>query len=148
MIVINYPEPDFRTRGLPGKEEIFDPHRKLWIRLTPEEWVRQNLLKWMTDVKKFPGTMIAVEKEIRLGEMKKRFDILVYNGNHQPWMLVECKAPQIDLSEKVIMQVLRYNMVIPVSFLAITNGRSCFVAERKNNSIGWMDEFPDYPVSI
>ncbi len=144
MIMIDYPAPDFKTRLNAGKEEIFDVYRKSWIRFTPEEWVRQNTLKFMVDGMGYPASMIAVEKEIWLGEMKKRFDILVYNRNHQPWMMIECKAPEISLNEKVLMQVLRYNMVVPVSYLVITNGVTCMAAERKNNGVEWLKSFPAY----
>jgi hypothetical protein len=148
MIVIDYPAPDFRTRVVGGKEEIFDLYRKSWIRLTPEEWVRQNTIKWMVEKLQYPAVMIAIEKEIWLGELRKRFDILVYNRNHQPWMMIECKAPEIPLSEKVLMQVLRYNMVVPVTHLVITNGRHCMAAERKNNGVEWLNDFPSYTSSL
>lgn len=144
MIVIDYPAPDFKTRLVAGKEEIFDAYRKMWTRLTPEEWVRQNTLKFMVETLHYPATMIAVEKEIWLGELRKRFDILVYNSNHQPWMMIECKAPEIKLSENVLMQVIRYNMVVPVTFLIITNGITCMAAERKNNGVEWLSSFPVY----
>lgn len=122
MVVINYPEPAFRLRRQDETEEIFDPLRKKWVVLTPEEWVRQNFIQFMVLVKKYPASLIAIEKEIKLGELKKRFDILVYNGQHEPWLMVECKAMDIQLDEEVMQQVLRYNMGMPVSFIVITNG--------------------------
>ena len=92
MLMINYPEPSFRVKTEKGKECIFDPHRRKWLILTPEEWVRQNFIQYLIQVMNYPASLIALEKEIWLGEMKKRFDILVYNKDHQPWMIVECKA--------------------------------------------------------
>ncbi|HRF18083.1 MAG TPA: type I restriction enzyme HsdR N-terminal domain-containing protein, partial [Chitinophagaceae bacterium] len=83
MVVINYPEPAFRLRKKEETEEIFDSQRKKWIALTPEEWVRQNFVQFMVSVKKYPASLIAVEKELKLGELKKRFDILVYNSRHE-----------------------------------------------------------------
>lgn len=144
MIKINYPEPAFRTRGVPGKEEIFDECRRTWVRLTPEEWVRQNFVNWMIKEKKFPATMIVIEKEIMLGELKKRFDVLIFDSLHKPWMMIECKSPEAGLSEKVIMQVLRYNLVVPVPYLVITNGNHCYIASRKNNEAVWLEEFPEW----
>ena len=144
MIVIDYPAPDFRTRSVNGRKEIFDAYRKSWIRLTPEEWVRQNTIRWMVETLGYPASMIAIEKEIWLGELRKRFDILVYNRNHEPWMMIECKAPQVRLSENVLMQILRYNMVVPVTFLIITNGLQCMAAERKNAGVEWLTSFPPY----
>ncbi len=128
MVVINYPEPAFRLRKKGETEEIFDPLRKKWIVLTPEEWVRQNFLQYMVSVKKYPASLIAVEKELKLGELKKRFDILVYDSRHEPWLMVECKAMDIPLDEEVLQQALRYNISIPASFIVITNG---------NHTIGW-----------
>lgn len=144
MIAIDYPAPDFRTRLMNGKEEIFDAYRKMWTRLTPEEWVRQNTIKWMVESLGYPAAMISIEKEIWLGELRKRFDILVYNRDHRPWMMIECKAPEITLNENVLMQVIRYNMVVPVNFLIITNGLHCMAAERKDNGVQWLTCFPPY----
>lgn len=148
MIQIEYPEPGFRTRGNAGKEEIFDACRKTWVRLTPEEWVRQNILNWLIVKKGYPASVISVEKEIWLGKIKKRFDVLIYNGNHQPWMMIECKSQNVVLSEAVLMQILRYNMVVPVQYLVITNGNNCFVAERAQGTASWLEDFPEYQKAV
>ena len=144
MIKIAFPEPAFRTRDKQGYMELFDSIRKAWIRITPEEWVRQNFIQWLIQEMKYPSAMIAVEKELMLGELKKRFDILIYNNNHQPWMMIECKAPEVDLSEKTIMQILRYNMSIPVPYLVITNGHYCYAASIIEGKIDWLTELPAY----
>jgi len=144
MIKIAFPEPAFRTRNQQGYMELFDSIRKSWVRITPEEWVRQNFIQWLIQEMKYPSAMIAVEKELMLGELKKRFDILIYSKNHQPWMMIECKAPEVDLSEKTIMQILRYNMSIPVQYLVITNGHYCYAASIIDNKAGWLTEFPAY----
>lgn len=122
MIAVKYPEPGFRIKKEEGKEFIFDTIRKIWLSLTEEEWVRQNFLQFLVQEMKYPVSLIALEKEIQLGELKKRFDILIYDKNHQPWMLVECKGRGIKLEDPVLQQVLRYNISVPVSFLIITNG--------------------------
>ena len=122
MIAVNYPEPAFRFKKEEGKEFIFDTIRKVWLSLTEEEWVRQNFIQFLVQEMKYPVALIALEKEIQLGELKKRFDILIYDKNHQPWMLVECKGPGIKLEDPVLQQVLRYNISVPVSYLIITNG--------------------------
>lgn len=128
MIHIVYPEHDFRLKKESGKDLIFDELRRLWVRLTPEEWVRQHFLQYLLQGMKYPASLIAVEKEILLGELKKRFDILVYDSNHQPWMIVECKASEVALEEGVLQQALRYSIVVPAPYIVITNGLS---------SIGW-----------
>ncbi|HEU0063405.1 MAG TPA: type I restriction enzyme HsdR N-terminal domain-containing protein, partial [Flavisolibacter sp.] len=93
--MVNYPEPDFRMKKEGDNTFIFDNIRKIWLLLTEEEWVRQNFIQYMTQVLKYPVAYIAVEKELILNEMKKRFDILVYDREFHPWMLVECKARQV-----------------------------------------------------
>jgi hypothetical protein len=143
MIKIAFPEPAFRTRSHEGGTELFDEIRKSWVRITPEEWVRQNFIQWLIEVKKYPASLIAVEKLLMLGELKKRFDILVYNKKHQPWMMIECKAPEVNLSEKTIMQILRYNMAIPVSFIVITNGHYCYAASIMDGKAKWLNELPE-----
>lgn len=122
MIKIEYPEPAFKIKTEGHKDFIFDTMRKKWLLLTPEEWVRQNFVQYLIRVKNYPATLIALEKEITLGELKKRFDILIYDTNHQPWMMVECKAAAIDMNESVLQQVLRYNISVPVKYIIITNG--------------------------
>ena len=143
MIKVDYPSHPFRIRGERGKEYIFDEFRKLWIRLTPEEWVRQNFLQYLVQVKKYPLALIAVEKEIQLGELKKRFDILVYSRNHLPWMMVECKSTDIAIDEQVLAQILRYNMSVPVPFLVITNGSYVYAYERIEGRIDMLYQLPE-----
>lgn len=142
MVVINYPEPDFRIKKEGGKEFIFDALRKKWLLLTPEEWVRQNFVQYLLQVKNYASSLIAVEKEIKLGELKKRFDILVYTNNHQPWMMIECKAAEIKLDEKVLEQILRYNISLPVEYMVITNGEMTYAWQRKKNRLDLIDEIP------
>jgi hypothetical protein len=145
MIKIQYPHHDYKIRQENGKEFIFDELRRAWVRLTPEEWVRQNFLQYLVKVKKYPISMIALEKEIQLGELRKRFDILVYDSAHQPWMMVECKSMDVLLNEQVLDQLLRYNISIPVPFLVITNGSYVAGFERKTMGMEMIDELPSRP---
>jgi hypothetical protein len=91
------------------------------VRLSPEEWVRQNFLQYMVQVKNYPASLMAVETEIRLNDLRKRCDIIVYKDS-KPWMIVECKEMNEPLNEAVLQQVLRYNISIPSFYLVITNG--------------------------
>ena len=100
MITLQYPQFNFRIKEEDGKEWIFDEFRKQWVRLTPEEWVRQNMLQYLVQIKKYPSSLIAIEKEIAVGEMRKRFDILVYK-NAVPWMIIECKEMNVALNDAV-----------------------------------------------
>lgn len=131
MIAVQYPEPKFKLKNEKGKQYIFDSIRKIWLLLTEEEWVRQNFVNFLISQLEYPSTVIAIEKEISLNDLKKRFDILVYDKEHSPWMLIECKKPQVNLSEDVLQQVLRYNISVPVKYILITNG---------NTTVGWKKE--------
>jgi hypothetical protein len=142
MIKVNYPEPVFRFKEENGKEMIFDFIRKQWLLLNEEEWVRQNFIQFLVQELNYPSELIAVEKEIQLGELKKRFDILVYDRDHKPWMLVECKAGEIKLDEKVLHQVLRYNISIPACFLVITNGQFTYALEKINGDLKEIQQMP------
>jgi len=142
MIKVNYPEPIFRFKEENGQEMIFDFIRKQWLLLNEEEWVRQNFIQFLVQEIKYPLELIAVEKEIQLGELKKRFDILVYDSDHKPWMLIECKAAEINLDEKVLHQVLRYNISIPANFLVITNGQFTYAWEKINGELQEIKQMP------
>lgn len=128
MLNVNFPEPSFRIRQLEGAEEIFDALRRKWIRLTPEEWVRQNLVAWLQAEVKIPAAFIAIEKTLQIGDKTRRFDVMAYNQQHQPHLLVECKAMDIPLSEKVLQQALSMFSVVPASFVLISNG---------HHTMGW-----------
>ena len=143
MIQLNFPDPIFKTRYHDNKPQIFDRLRVKWVALQPEEWVRQNFIAWMIQVNFIPSDFISIEKTIMLGSLSKRFDLLIYDNAHQPWMMVECKAQGVALEESVLRQILRYNMVVPVKYIVITNGNQCFVADRINET--WLMEFPVFP---
>lgn len=142
MINVSYLQPAFSIKEEQGKEFIFDSLRKKWVMLTPEEWVRQNFISYLVDVMKYPGSLVAVEKELMLGELRKRFDILVYDRDHQPWMMVECKAMGVPLDEKVLQQLLRYTISIPVTYMVITNGKSCYAWKKTGNGVEEINTLP------
>jgi len=142
MISINYPEPTFRIKEEDEETFIFDTVRRRWLVLTDEEWVRQNFIGYLIQVMKYPASLIAIEKEIYLGELKKRFDILVYNTNHQPWMLVECKSPEIRMDMPVLEQVLRYGISVPADFLVITNGNTTYGWTKSANNLLSIEKLP------
>lgn len=121
MIVIDYPAPVFKIKEEQSGTYIRDSIRRKWILLTSEEWVRQNFIAYMIKEKNYPAEVIAVEKTIHIGELKKRFDIVVFK-NMQPWIIVECKEPDVPLTTEVFEQLSRYNMRLSGSYLIITNG--------------------------
>ena len=145
MIKIYYPSNPFKIREPEkNKEEIWDELRKQWVRLTPEEWVRQNFIQYLLVVKNYPAAYIAVERKMRLGELNKRFDLLVFDKAAQPWMLVECKAMEEKLDSRVLWQVLRYNMATPVKFIVITNGGECHAFIRGEKDFDELAALPAY----
>jgi hypothetical protein len=144
MVELVFPEPDFKIREHNGRPELFDVIRSKWIAIGPEEWVRQNFIQWMVKVYQIPLSAIAVEKQLKLGQESRRFDILVYDGHLQPWMMVECKSMDVKLDESVLMQLLSYHVAIPVDYLVITNGITCHVAEKINGTAEWVPFFPTY----
>src|SRR5437870_2370552 len=144
MIKIDYPVHQFRMKKENNREMIFDESRKTWLRLTPEEWVRQNFIRYLIHIKNYPSTLVALEKKIMVGEMVKRFDILVFNQEHQPWMMVECKSTAVSLNEDVLDQVLRYNIAMPVRYLVITNGTSCMAFEKSGTQLLPLQEIPSF----
>ncbi|HYE55468.1 MAG TPA: type I restriction enzyme HsdR N-terminal domain-containing protein [Chitinophagaceae bacterium] len=123
MIRVHYPPHPFKIKeDEERKEFIFDEQRKIWLRLTSEEWVRQNFVQYLIQVMQYPAPYVAVEREIKLGARKKRFDIMVFNQAARPWMMVECKKMEKKLDSTVIWQALHYNIAVPVKYLVLTNG--------------------------
>lgn len=142
MLMINYPEPSFRIKKENDRDFIFDAMRKKWLLLTPEEWVRQNFVQYLIQSANYPASLIALEKEISLGELKKRFDILVYDKDHRPWMIIECKAPVVSLGEETLRQALRYNISVPAEFILVTNGDYTHGWQKKNGELQPITELP------
>ena len=143
MIVLEYPSYPFKIKALNGKDQIFDPFRKIWIVLTPEEWVRQNLLQYLVQSLHYPSGLMAVEKEIKLGELSKRFDIVVYK-NEMPWMIIECKEAKVALNEKTMNQILQYQQVLMAQYLFISNGHETMGAKIESGKLQALQNFPDY----
>ena len=143
MILVDYPAYDFKVQPLKGKDQIFDPCRKKWVLLTPEEWVRQNLIQYLIQVCAYPAELIAIEKTIQLGDLNKRFDILVYQGE-KPWMIIECKEANTPLSDKTIQQLLQYQQVLEASYLIASNGHETIGAAIKMGKLHTLHHFPNY----
>ncbi|OJU24381.1 MAG: restriction endonuclease subunit R [Sphingobacteriales bacterium 41-5] len=144
MIEIQFPEPAFKVKHQKGVPYIFDVIRRTWLLLQDEEWVRQNFVQYLLQVMQYPQSLVALEKEIYLGELKKRFDILVYDQNHKPWMLIECKSEKINLKDDVLHQALRYNIVMPAKYLVITNGKQTYGWEKKNGTLEMIHALPEF----
>ncbi|MEI6682586.1 MAG: type I restriction enzyme HsdR N-terminal domain-containing protein [Bacteroidota bacterium] len=144
---LNLPEFEPRTReSKNGKSEIFDPVRKRFVRLTPEEWVRQSFLNFMTVHLGYPASLIVVEAELTYNQMKKRFDILACLADGSPCLVVECKAPSVEITQAVFDQVAMYNMTLLVEYVLVTNGLAHYTCriDHEKRSYTFLKEIPDY----
>jgi hypothetical protein len=122
-----------------GKERVFDPIRKKYVLLTPEEWVRQYFIWYILHEKKYPASLISVEKKITISGVPKRFDILVFK-NSTPWMIVECKSEQTEINDSTLRQILAYHSHLQAQYLTVTNGQNMHCFDIQNNC--WMDGLP------
>lgn len=145
FIMLNLPEYNFKIKSVQNKKYIFDLNRKKWVRLTPEEWVRQNFIQYLIHEKKYPASLIKVEAEIKVNQMKKRSDLIVYK-NSLPHLIVECKAPEVEINQAVFEQIARYNIPLKVNYLIVTNGLKhyCCKMDYSENSYKFIKEIPDY----
>ena len=144
MIEVVYPEAKPAVKVENGKEMIFCIIRKRWLTITPEEWVRQNFLLFLTEKLGYPASLIAVEKQVSVAGMSKRFDIVVYDQKAQPYMIVECKEMNVKLTEEVLNQVLRYNTEISAAYLIITNGSYTRAFEHRDRIFKEILQLPSY----
>lgn len=144
MMNLQFPPPEFEIERRGERAYVFDPVRKAWLLLTGEEWVRQNMVAFFVKTLRYPKEMVALEKEIFVNGLKKRFDILVYDSAHRPWMLVECKEENIRLSEAVLQQLLRYHIAVPVRWMIITNGVQTMGWQKESTNLVVIDTFPKW----
>lgn len=145
MQQLNLPSYNITLKEEKGKQYIFDDIRKKYLVLTPEEWVRQNFIKFLVDQKKVPNSLIVIEKGLKLNELTKRADVLIYK-NASPILLVECKAPSVKITQDTFDQISRYNLTFKVPYLIITNGLQhyCCKIDIENNSYAFLEDIPDF----
>lgn len=144
MKKLNFPNYEFRLKKEGQKRFIFDLIRKKYIQLSSEEWVRQNCIRFLIEEKKISKFSIAIEKKIEFNGIKKRFDIVSYSSEGKINLLVECKAPNIEINQKTFDQILIYNKILKSKYLMVTNGINhyyCKINEDRNN-IKFLANFP------
>lgn len=129
-----------------GRQEIFDSVRRRWVALTPEEWVRQQTVRMLHSQYGYPLELMQIEAAITVAGLTKRCDIVVYDSDVKPFMIVECKKESVPLTQKVVDQASRYNLVLQVPYLVITNGRqlACLEVDSASNSLRQMLDLPPY----
>jgi type I site-specific restriction endonuclease len=143
---LNLPEVELRIRTNGERKEVFDDIRKSFVALTPEEWVRQHFVHYLVDQKLVPRSLIAVEASLTVNRMKKRADIIVYRKNGTPCLIVECKAPEVKMTQAAFDQAAVYNMSLQVPYLVVTNGLTHFACriDKDKGKIEFLKELPEY----
>lgn len=136
-----------KTRFVNQKQEIFDALRGRYVTLTPEEAVRQHFIYQLIHLYNYPAGRIAIETSLKVNHLLKRSDVVVFNKHGQPWMLVECKAPEVKLTQKVFDQVNRYNYELKADYLVLTNGERIITGhlDYEQNQCKFQNSLPSYP---
>ncbi len=142
-IALNFPSYRFRTTIQNGIEFIFDRNRKKYVPLTPEEWVRQNLMSYLVEHHHIPIGLIGIEVSFTFNNLNHRADLIVYSKNGSPLLLAECKAPDVTITNAAIEQVARYNYSLNAEYLLVTNGLEHYIF--RNTTKGEWDILSDFP---
>ncbi|MCK4562512.1 MAG: type I restriction enzyme HsdR N-terminal domain-containing protein [Flavobacteriaceae bacterium] len=146
MTNLNLPPYSFKIKSKENKLYIFDMLRKKNVVLTPEEWVRQNYSQYLINEKKYPKTLIAIEKQLKINNLIKRTDILIFDKNGNPNIIVECKAPSIKITQDAFDQIARYNLKLQAKYLIVTNGLEHFYCKMNYQQMKYdfLKEIPNY----
>ncbi len=146
MQKLNFPTFTFRFKNSENKVAIFDEIRKKFIQLSPEEWVRQHVVSFLIQEQNYPKSYINVEKIIKINDLDKRYDIVVYQPNGNLFLLVECKAPEVKISQQTFDQIARYNLVLKAQYLMVTNGLNHYFCQMdfENEKYIFLKELPEF----
>lgn len=145
MQQLNFPDYTFKILNEGENLLIFDELRKKYLVLTPEEWVRQNLIRYLIEEKKFPKGLISLEAGLKVNTLQRRYDALVYSKDKRPLVLIECKAPSVNINEKVFDQILAYNATIKASYLIVSNGLKHYCLKKNDsNKFKFENSIPFY----
>ena len=146
MDKLNFPAYTFKVKGNDTGKQIFDEIRKKYVALTPEEWVRQHIIRYLIDHKKYPAGLFAVESGTKYNRLKKRTDLVIYDREGKALVIVECKAPDICLNQKSFNQIASYNKNIRGKYLIVTNGLShyCCEVDYLHGRHKFLEEIPEY----
>ena len=149
MSDLNLPLADLKIKEQRGKATVFDRLRKQYVRLTPEEWVRQHFIHYLIEHKGYPEGLLANEVDVSLGNVSKRCDTVLYDTFLQPRMIIEYKAPTVAVSQKTFDQILRYNLSLHAPWLIVSNGLQHFCCSvDANGQAAFEQEIPDYQTLI
>ncbi|MEB3347996.1 type I restriction enzyme HsdR N-terminal domain-containing protein [Aquimarina gracilis] len=146
MQKLNFPAYQFRFKSSENKVSIFDRIRKKFIVLTPEEWVRQHIISYLIDEKKYPESLINVEKLIKVNDLSKRYDVIVFKPNGDIFLIVECKSHSVKITQEVFDQIARYNLALNAEYLMITNGLNHYYCQMDymDQRYTFLKDIPNY----
>ncbi|MDR1089583.1 MAG: type I restriction enzyme HsdR N-terminal domain-containing protein [Prevotella sp.] len=146
MLKLNLPPFDINVKKVNGRLSVFDPIRRKFVTLTPEEWVRQHFVNFLLTEKEYPQTLISNEIQIDLNGRKKRCDSVVYNRELAPVMIIEYKAPDVNISQTVFDQIVGYNIVLKVKYMIVSNGLNhyCCRMDYQKQTYEYLPEIPSY----
>jgi hypothetical protein len=146
MKKLNFPVYSFRFKNSENKVAIFDEIRKKFILLTPEEWVRQHTIQFLLNENQYPKSYINVEKLIKINDLSKRYDVVVFQPNGEIYLLIECKAPEVQITQQTFDQIARYNLVLKAKYLMVTNGLNHYFCQMdfENEKYVFLKELPEY----
>lgn len=146
MQKLNFPFYQFRFKNKENKVAIFAPLRKKYILLTPEEWVRQHCVQFLMNEKKYPHTLLNEEKKVMINGMRKRYDILGFHSDGSVQLIVECKAPHIEITQSTFDQIARYNLSLKADYLMLTNGLNHYFCQMdyRQKNYHFLTDLPDY----
>lgn len=146
MQPLNLPKYTFKIQTWKGREMVFDPIRKKYVRLTPEEWVRLHFVQYLIQDRGFPGSLIAIESAFLYQGMSRRADVVVFNSKGKALLLVECKSPDVTVRQETFDQIARYNIVIQARYLIVSNGlvHYCYHVDPVKRAFHFLDEIPPY----
>ncbi|MFA8433686.1 MAG: type I restriction enzyme HsdR N-terminal domain-containing protein [Marinifilaceae bacterium] len=146
MEKLNLPNYSFKIKSELQRNLIFDSIRKKYVKLTPEEWVRQNFIQYLIQEKHFPPGLMAVEMGVNINKLPQRSDIVLFNSMGNPLVIVECKATHIKISQETFNQIARYNMKLRVEYLIVTNGlrHYCCKMDYEKQTYSFLPQVPDY----
>lgn len=144
--ILSLPIYKLKLKEIGEKTHIFDEVRKKYLTLTPEEWVRQNFIQYLNKEKNYPLGLMGVEKMIKYNNLKARADIVIYNSHANPYIIVECKAPGVRITQDTFHQIAKYNSQLKVKHLIVTNGMKhyCCEMDYENNKITFLEDVPVY----
>jgi hypothetical protein len=146
MKQLQFPTYSFRFKNSENKVAIFDEIRKKFIIVTPEEWVRQHVVQFLLQDKKYPKSHINVEKLLKINSLTKRYDIVVFKPDGNITILVECKAPEVKITQSAFDQIARYNMTLNADYLMVTNGLNHYFCKMdyENEKYDFLTDLPEY----